>query len=123
MKNLQKALFIGIIFIIASCATVDTDRSYSLSGGDTFEIRLDSNPSTGYQWQIVEGLSGSCLELIDETYEPAANTSGQERVGGGGTQVWRMKAACKEKTVLKLVYKRSWENEPVKVKYFKVSVK
>ena len=66
------------------------EREYRISGrvievprGRTFAIRLASEPTSGYQWQIQEPIpTGTILELMDQTYDQSA-----------GEQVFNFRAA------------------------------
>jgi inhibitor of cysteine peptidase len=72
---------------------------------DLLVVRLPSNPSTGYSWKIRSG-TGKVLALTRRTYVPPRDTT---RVGAPGTDVFRMRAAARGKTVLRIVYVRPWE--------------
>lgn len=49
------------------------------------EIRLDSNPTTGYYWRLQEPVPGG-LRLLDESY--AADPAPEGITGSGGVQVF-----------------------------------
>jgi len=112
-----------LIMVALSCASVQPDRQYSLSQGEEFVITLKTNPSTGYQWQIEEGLTGSGLVLLEESYQPADRPSGKPIVGAGGTKTWKFRGTEPGKSMLKMVYQRPGEEKPAKVRYFRVKIK
>jgi predicted secreted protein/(2Fe-2S) ferredoxin len=69
----------------------------------TFEVSLDSNPTTGYSWQA--DFDEACLEFVDRTFEPSS-----ELIGAGGTETLVFKALRAGETPLTLEYKRPWED-------------
>lgn len=89
--------------------------------GDTFEIRLDANATTGYAWEVAE-LEESKVRLVSNEYVES-NTSGQV-VGAGGQSVLRFEALAQGQTTIKLVYRRSWEKgvEPIKTYTMELTV-
>ena len=98
----------------------DSGRSVGLYASDTLTVELESNPTTGYGWDIVEAPDEEVLKLLDSRYEHAAGA--QELVGAGGTEVWRFKAVGRGFTSLKLGYLRTWEKGVAPVKTFSVQV-
>ncbi|HKL37921.1 MAG TPA: protease inhibitor I42 family protein [Bacteroidales bacterium] len=112
-----------LTMVTLSCASVKPDRQYTLSQGEEFVITLKTNPSTGYQWKIEEGLAGSGLVLLEDNYQPADRPSGQPIVGAGGTKTWKFRGAKPGKTLLKMVYQRPGEEKPAETKYFQVKIK
>ena len=82
--------------------TIDLDRP-----GTIVEIALESNPSTGYSWQIIDSDS-TTLMLVRELFEP-----GEEgQAGAPGIQRLFFEARAPGTTHLKLGYMRVWESLP-----------
>jgi len=72
--------------------------------GHEFAIRLQSNPTTGYRWQLAAPLD-DVLELVNSEYKgPEA-----ELVGAGGEEVWTFRGVCQGEAVVTLHYVRPWE--------------
>lgn len=119
------SIYATLLLIMAtlSCASIKPDRQYTLSQGEEFVITLKTNPSTGYQWMIKEGLAGSGLVLLEENYQPADRSSGKPIVGAGGTKTWKFRGAEPGKTMLKMVYQRPGEEKSAETKYFQVQIK
>jgi C1A family cysteine protease/predicted secreted protein len=82
----------------------DNGRSVDLRG-QVLVLKLESNPSTGYGWQV-QGLDGRMLRQLDID-EWVPDTPGL--LGGSGKQVLRFAGTGIGRTTLKLVYARSWE--------------
>lgn len=74
-----------------------------LATGDTFRIKLNENPSTGYQWTM-ETTSG--LEIMSDNYLPSTS----ELLGAGGIHEWDIKTTASGTQQVTGVYSRSWEN-------------
>ena len=100
-------------------AYIDPDKTISVGVNQEFVIALDSNPTTGYDWE--ESYDESALKLVEDRYEPDEKAEGL--VGAGGTQYFTFKALKAGQTEITLVYKRSWETEILEQKVFDVNVK
>ena len=80
----------------------------SATAGGEIEIVLESNPTTGYRWEILS----SDLEKVGEEY---VTDPGREGLcGAGGTQRYRFLCGTTGGRSVKFVYKREWEPEPVR---------
>lgn len=81
----------------------------SLEKGETFYLRLEENPTTGYSWEL--NLSQGLSLVSDDYYPPEAEESEQPLLGAGGVHLWEIKADSEGKQQATAIYKRSWENE------------
>lgn len=127
MKKMVKTVIptgvIRLLVLIALCCficphvTAD-DESYTMSENnsdisieidETFDISLESNPTTGYDWDVKE-CDYSVLELVNTDYVTAENQT-PPLEGAGGLRNWTFRGLKDGETVLKLVYQRSWEGE------------
>jgi formylglycine-generating enzyme required for sulfatase activity/predicted secreted protein len=86
--------------------------------GEEFEINLESNPTTGYSWSLVEHLP-DWLELVDTTYVP----TDPGMVGGGGVETWTFRATGSGSATLTFEYERPWEDEPIQVRVYLVTAR
>jgi inhibitor of cysteine peptidase len=98
----------------------DSGSQVKLSPGQTLEVTLESNPTTGYGWEVSE-VDGAVLAQVGEAEFQQASTEGKELVGVGGTETFRFNAANGE-TTLSLVYRRSWEKGVEPAKTFVVQI-
>ena len=74
----------------------DPAQPIEVQTGETFHIVIDSNPSTGYHWEIVGELNG--VEHVSTEYtadEPVMP-------GSGGVDVWAFKAIASGETQITL---------------------
>ena len=84
---------------------------------ETFEVSLDSNPTTGYSWQA--DFDEAYLELVDQTFEPSS-----ELLGAGGTETLVFTALKAGETTLTLEYKRPWEQkDPARAQVLRFVIK
>ena len=90
----------------------DDGRWVELHEGQQLTLSLDSNPTTGYRWEIVDG-GPAILDQVGEA-EFRSGDSDTNLVGAGGVEVFRFKAKDSGQGVLKLGYRRPWEDaEPL----------
>ena len=82
----------------------DKGAKVSLYDGDRLELRLTSNPSTGYMWSVRDD-STPLLKLLMQLQ----TQSRQPGVGRPILQIFRFLAMNKGEGVLVLHYVRSWE--------------
>lgn len=87
----------------------DNGKAVTLTTGQTLVVTLDSNPSTGYAWQVKAVDSAILQQQGEPEYTPGEHPPGS--VGGGGTLTFRFRALAAGQTTLTLVYVRSFEPE------------
>ncbi len=85
--------------------------------GETVELRLLENPTTGFRWDL--RTSGEPkLVLTAHSYEP-----GNGRPGQGGIHWWRFQAVQIGTASLNLVYGRRWEPANKLGKNFQIQIR
>jgi inhibitor of cysteine peptidase len=111
-KQLMLAGFAGLLFLLAGCEKkmhVDYDMNGStvvLEKGQTMVLKLGSNPTTGYNWEITE-LDTTVLQQVGEV----DYRSDSMLIGSGGINTWTFEAVGSGVTQLQLVNHRSWEKD------------
>ena len=88
----------------AAFTAADAVRPLTLPVGVTSTLRLPSNPSTGYAWQVVETVNLH----VEEPIAIARAASGEPVVGAPGEAVIRITPRGKGPASLTLTYKRPW---------------
>ena len=101
----------------ATCI-IDPMETISTRVGQEFVIALDSNPTTGYNWEVI--YEEDILSLEKEEYDPDKKEPGL--VGVGGTQYYHFKALKTGETIIVVTYKRSWEEGYAEQKVFNVDI-
>ena len=82
-----------------------------------FSIELDSNPSTGYSWEV--DFDGDYLDLVGNMYLP----DDTELIGSGGKERFTFKAKKQGEAMIYASYLRSWEEEPIEEQEIRIIVK
>ena len=96
----------------------DADKTVTVSPGQTLEIVLDANPSTGYTWTVA-----SAPEFLKSEGEPTfASEAESGVVGAGGKQTLKFSVTAAGKGELSLSYLRPWEAGTAPAETFKVDV-
>lgn len=99
---------LGAALLATGCGS---DDSYSLEElgepievepGEVFEVVLDSNATTGYEWQLAEPPSGDVVSFDGDDY--AADEDATEREGEGGKQTLRFEALAPGEATIPLEY-------------------
>jgi inhibitor of cysteine peptidase len=78
----------------------DETTPITAAPGSDFAIRLGSNPTTGYRWELRTPPDGGVVTLRDSRYDgPDA-----QLVGAGGHEVWTFHAVAPGTTTIGLRY-------------------
>ncbi len=77
-------------------------RTIELPVGETLEICLSENRTTGFKWEIVANGEPIC-RIQDDRYEAGRS------VGQGGKHLWRFRAHQTGSAEIELRYRRPWE--------------
>ena len=84
--------------------------------GNHFLIELPSNRTTGHRWEA--HYDETLLELSASKYK-----CGSQRPGSSGTESFRFKASRKGKAIIKMLYKRPWEDTVAREILYEVTIK
>lgn len=93
----------------------------SLLIGNTLVIILESNKSTGYEWQLAEPIDTNMIEFVESKYEASDTNS----MGSSGKEKWTFKASGAGETKVSFKYLRPWEKDvsPAKEAVFNVIIR
>jgi len=89
----------------------ETFNKISVVKGDSFEIELSTNLSTGYGWDL-QVVSGKASLLTDNIDPPQRGASGEMFIGGESNQHFVFIAEESGQIDIKAEYKRPWEKKP-----------
>jgi len=78
---------------------------FEIAVNESFQVELDSNPTTGFGWQWTNKQSVSIVEILDQQYIPNKPIL----IGSGGKAIWKFKGFKSGTDTIKLEYCRSWE--------------
>lgn len=96
---------------IAEVKTIEVDAT------ENFSISLESNPTTGYQWE--GDYNEEYLQFLGKEY--LAQSS--DLVGSGGNDVFRFVALKAGETEIVFSYLRLWEMKPISQAVYRVIIK
>ena len=95
-----------------------------LKKGQILVITLESNPTTGFRWEMVE-IDESILRQMGEPEFKVSDPRQPPPPGTGGWEIWRFEAMSAGQAALELVYHRPWEEdvEPLETFFLQVAVR
>jgi inhibitor of cysteine peptidase len=82
--------------------------------GESFQIQLSENPTTGYRWHL-QADGSPALHLLQDTFQAPP-----DRYGGGGARHWTFAADRPGLVTVRYELRRSWE--PAAVETFSLTV-
>lgn len=135
----MKKLFYIVIALIGLCALIslvlyspayknlhtvnissnNTAPNINVNKGQLLSIELNSNPTTGYTWQLVENYNHTIITKKSNTY-----ISNSNNIGGGGVEIFTLETHASGQTKLDFIYSRAWEagTPPAQTKTFNVNI-
>ena len=125
--SIQLLALLSACAALASCASPaasvtrltakDAGSTVNVKVGNTLEIALEGNPTTGYTWEIAPE-SGTLLSQQGEAeFKPASSA-----LGSGGMVTLRFKAMQPGKMQLKLIYHRIFEKNVPPLKSYEIGL-
>ncbi len=92
-------------------------REVTLAEGDTLEVTLPENPTTGFQWSLESNGQPVC-SLVDSSFEPSGGPP-----GAGGRHRWRFAAVRPGQAHVALAYGRPWAQAQRPSRTFAITVR
>ncbi len=83
---------------IPTLAVSDPGKTIEVTAGNEFKIVIDSNPTTGFHWELVEALNTKVVDYVWKDYIPDQPVM----PGSGGKDSWRFKAIAPGQTTITL---------------------
>ena len=98
---------------------VDNSDIINTKKGENFLVVLDSNPTTGYSWEV--DVDFNYIKLDDKSFN---SESSEEIVGAGGNETFNFTALKSGETEITFSYLRPWEKdvEPVEKKVYNIVI-
>jgi len=131
MKPMLTVVVIATALLLAACATpaqpaskawveVSCDEFYDdhhidtrleVQAGETFEVKVCSNPTTGFQWsETPENSDQTVLQQIAHEFIPPEDLAERPPPAGSpGKEVWTFKTLKKGTSTISFEYSRPWE--------------
>lgn len=96
----------------------NSGETVELSEDSPFQVQLEGNPTTGYEWTILP-YNTSVIEMIGE---PQFEVDNPDLVGSGGTYTFTFKAKSSGQAELKMIYNRKFETDKEPLKTFSLNI-
>lgn len=119
-------LVVVALSIIAALALVpvtvsgkDNGRTIDMLRFRTIKLTLESNPTTGYGWQLISPPDRKVLRK----YYSVFRRPDLKLVGAGGYEEFKFRAMAPGIAVIKLIYVRPWEKEASPAREFTLTVR
>lgn len=110
MRTFAVILLLFCLTFSASATAIyqkkDSGKKLNVIMGNSFKIKLPSNPTTGFDWHF-EGLDAKSFMVVSSGFNPP-NT---KLVGAGGVDWWEIKALKPGQHKIRLLYYRVWEGK------------
>ena len=119
MRHLVRTPIVLVLALVTACGSSisnvysdsETGEEITIDSGERFEVRLESNPSTGYLWILDENSPMDLIKFESMTHEPFE--SANDVVGAAGMDVFTFEAAKEGAGILRLEYIRSFDDPPI----------
>lgn len=82
--------------------TFEDPSTIDVAAGDEFEVALDANTSTGYEWELAAPLDEAVVTYSGSEYE--ADPDSEDLAGAGGTQTLSFQAEGAGEATIELRY-------------------
>jgi inhibitor of cysteine peptidase len=92
-------------------------KTIDIGVGETVEIRLPENPTTGFRWDLTAKGEPACA-LLDDSFTPGAGPP-----GASGRRSWTFQALRQGECEVELVYHRRWEEGGAPERRFRVRLR
>jgi inhibitor of cysteine peptidase len=111
-----------LLFLSLMPAGVSAD-DLKLTVGGGASIKLSETPSTGYSWLVdpAQSANPDIVRVEDEGFLRGGGSAPMP--GAPGVHKWSIKALAPGQATIDFVYKRPWENEPVRTHRVNVLVR
>jgi inhibitor of cysteine peptidase len=121
MALIAALVAVGTLALACGPAPAPAGNEIQAKAGQDFTITLESNRTTGYEWQLAQTPNASIVKFVKSDY--IAPQGG--RPGQGGEEVWTFQAVGKGTAQISMKYVRPWEKEaaPAKTQTYTVVVK
>ena len=110
----------GCMFSGKTLTESNNGQSLSLKVNEMVQIRLESNITTGFKWNLSNETDTGIVSLISSDYKQTSTD--KELVGAGGYETFTFKANSKGNTAIVLTYNKPWEEGVEPLKTFKINI-
>ena len=120
-------LMLTSVYIFSGCAIAEKTYTESNNGdnlnlkiNDVITIKLESNITTGFKWNISNETDTGIASFISSDYKQ--NSTDKDLAGAGGYETFTFKAESKGNASIALTYNKPWEEGVAPLKTFKINI-
>jgi inhibitor of cysteine peptidase len=120
ITGLMIALMLGLTACNSGRIKIDkasNGQTIEMKVGQKLVLSLESNPTTGYNWEII-----AIDEAILKPSGEAEYESDSKLIGSGGILTYNFEAVQMGSSTVKLIYHRSWEKDVAPLQEFNITV-
>ena len=134
-------IVLGMVMVLVGCGPVndmdadakseevtlsakDNGGKVEVDAGQTLVLTLESNPSTGFSWEVIESDDAVLRPKAEPEFKVTSELD-PPPPGAGGVEIFRFEAVEAGETLLTLVYHRPWEEgvEPLETYSIQITVR
>jgi C1A family cysteine protease len=127
-KNIQLSIFYACLLFASTlfgqtfiqAEKVNANEVFHVNTDQVLEVRLPSNPSTGYSWFIKDQNKLTCISPIGQ--ERFESNNPNAAIGEAGLSIMRFIPTSKGSCDLMMVYKRPWESDDQIMDTYEIAV-
>jgi predicted secreted protein len=120
-------LLLTAVYIFSGCNITGTTFTEGNNGdnlnlkvNDEITIKLESNITTGFKWNLSNETDANIISLVSSDYKQAP--ADKNLVGADGFETFNFKTKSKGSTIIILTYNQPWEKGVAPVKTFKINI-
>jgi len=108
MRKTIPVLLIACVFIsIVSFSSAEERKYIESKAGRRFEVSLESNKSTGFEWQFEMDPPSGIARMVKYEYR----LKYPRMIGQGGEEIWSFRALAAGTVRITFKYRRPWEKK------------
>jgi inhibitor of cysteine peptidase len=114
MRKFMVVTLAILVLVVACNSTNDVKIGAGENGGhvdvrkgQVLVVTLESNPTTGYSWEVANATEGILTQKGEAEY--VQGNAGNNLLGAGGTETFRFDVVGTGEANLKLIYHRTFE--------------
>ena len=97
-----------------------TGKTVKIAVAGTLMVTLESNATTGFQWELASISDQTVLEQVDHQFVSPPEDTGM--VGAPGKEVWTFKALKEGSSTISMEYSQPWEGGTKAAETFSLTV-
>ena len=101
---------------VLEIAEASNGQTVEAAVGQSVEICLEENPTTGFRWRMAKA-GEAVARLLGDAFEPGRKAPGQ-----AGVHRWQFKTVAAGSAPVRFTYRRSWEDDAASSRIYSVTL-